>query len=523
MSVSYAIKVERDFDPDPSEPVLKTLFKQYERVLLESIVTSFGLDFLITDQYGGDVDTIHNVRQVGKDSEMTYKNKENEQAYKNRGAYNSRDYHSDSRYIGKNREISAQKKSGNLTDDYTGKQIPRNERTDLDHVIAAKEIHDDPGRVLAGLKGEDLANSRENLQATNPHTNRTKKADAMDTFLKKHGDEYTSKQRANMRKKDAIARKAYETKLSHAYYTSTRFAKDAATAAKTVGVRMGIRQATGFIFIEMWFAIREELSKFEENNEFAPKNLLKAVGNGVKRGVQNAKEKYKEIFSRFMSGAVAGALSSLTTTLCNIFFTTAGSVVRIFRQSYASLVEAGKVLFINPDNFTFGERMRAVAKILATGASVVVGTVVSEAVGKAGFNAIPALSDVVSPFCGAFVTGIISCTLLYFLDRSKTMNKLFHMLDQLPSIEKDINYYREQADYFEKYAAELESIDLAELKKETAFYSRVAFSLGKAETEEELNEVLKKAMKTANILIPWKGYESFDACMSDKSAHLAFK
>ena len=33
------------------------LFKQYERVIVRSIITSFGLDYLVSDRNGGDVDT----------------------------------------------------------------------------------------------------------------------------------------------------------------------------------------------------------------------------------------------------------------------------------------------------------------------------------------------------------------------------------------------------------------------------------------------------------------------------------
>ena len=66
-----------------------------------------------------------------------------------------------------------------LKDAYTGEDVHANSTSDLDHVMTAKEIHDDRGRSLAGLKGTDLANSDENLQATNRHTNRTKKADDM--------------------------------------------------------------------------------------------------------------------------------------------------------------------------------------------------------------------------------------------------------------------------------------------------------------------------------------------------------
>lgn len=522
MSASYTANVCRQFDPDPSEPIMDSIFQQYERVLVESLITSFGLDFLVNDQHGGDVDTIHNVRQIGQDEQITYKNVLNQQAYEQKGIYNSTEYHHDARYIAKNKEVSALKKEGKLVDAYTGKQIARNGKSDLDHVISAKEIHDDRGRVLADLTGTDLANSSENLQVTNPHTNRTKKADSMEEFLSKHGEEYTEKQQENMRRKDAMARKFYETKLMRAYYTSPKFAKDMALAAGNVSARMGARQALGFVFAEMWFAVKAEFQKIQ-GEPFDLGDFLIAVGNGLKRGYERAKEKYKELFEKFLSGAIAGALSSLTTTLCNIFFTTAKNVVRIIRQSYASLVEAAKVLFINPENYTFGERMRAVVKILATGASVVIGVVVSDAVGNTGIKAIPILCDVVPAFCGAFVSGIMSCTLLYLLDRSELMNKLFKFLDGLHTIETEIQYYRQQAEYFEKYAAELAQIDLLQFKKETAFYGQIAARLEGAGTEEELNAMLKDALKTAGIIIPWKGYESFDQFMGDKKARLVFE
>lgn len=550
----YTDNVAKQFSPDPSEPIMDSLFQQYERVLVESIVTSFGLEFLIRDQHGGDVDTIHNVRQIGQDDQMTYKNVLNQQAYEQRGAYDSSAYHKHDKYIAKNSEVSKQKKDGTLVDAYTGKQVARNGKIDLDHTISAKEIHDDKGRVLAGLSGLDLANCEENLHPTDRSINRSMKeksiteycdwlkrtephrAEELERLRAKPQSELTDKERTllhkyeqqaavnpdKMKKLDAVARKSYETKLACAYYTSPRFAKDLTLAAGKVGTRMGIRQALGLVFTEMWFAVKEEFQKIQ-NEAFDLGNFLKAIGSGLKRGFEKAKEKYKELFAKFLSGTVAGALSSLTTTLCNIFFTTAKNTVRIIRQSYASLVEAGKVLFINPENYTFGKRMQAVAKILATGASVVIGVIVSDAVGNTGIKKIPIIGDIVPTFCGAFVSGIMSCTLLYFLDRSELMNKLFKALDGLHTIETEINYYRQQADYFEHYAAELEQIDLEQFKKEIAFYNQVTVNLEAAKTEEELNTVLKNAFQVANILIPWKNHESFDQFMGDKKAHLVFE
>lgn len=519
MSNSYVLSVGEDFFPEPRESIMTSILKQYESVIVESIITSFGLDFIIGDRHGGDVDTIHNVRQVGKDENMTYKNKKNQKAYESRGDYNSNAYHGDKHYIKKNREVSQKKSEGTLKDAYTGEKITQNGKSDLDHVISAKEIHDDAGRVLSGLSGVDLANSDENLHPTNPRTNRTKKADSMDKFINKYGDEYTEAQKKNMRQKDEVARKSYERKIAKEYYTSSKFAKDVACATGSVSVKMGIRQVLGLVFSEVWFAVKYEFMNVKDNFDFG--KMLSAIGNGIKQGFANAKEKYRELLEKFKEGAIAGALSSLTTTLSNIFFTTAKNVVKIIRQTYASIVQAAKILFINPDNLPFGERMRATTKIIATGASVVAGVAVSEAVGKTGIGTIPVFGDIVQTFCGTLVTGIMSCTLIYFLDRSEVINKLVRKLDGLKTLSTEVDYFYKQAEYFENYAAELMNIDIRKFREETAIYNSFACEIESAKSELELNAMLKTIMNTINIKIPWEG--NFDSFMSDKNSKLVFE
>lgn len=167
------------------KPTLSDLMENYEATILQTILATFGLDFLKKYQHGGDVDTVHNVDQIGKDPLMTYKNKKNETDYNNRGEYNSKDYHANPAYKEKNRDYSRQQKQGTLKDGYTGKAISRNQSYDQDHVMSAKEVHDNPARILAGLNGPDLANKKENLVATEPSINRSKKADSVDEHLRK--------------------------------------------------------------------------------------------------------------------------------------------------------------------------------------------------------------------------------------------------------------------------------------------------------------------------------------------------
>ena len=520
---SIVFNDQLNFNPDLSEPVFKSIFEQYEKVIIESLITSFGLDFILKDKYGGDVDTIHNVRQIGKDKEMVYKNKSNEKDYENCGEYNSREYHSHKKYVEKNREVSKQKKNGTLIDAYTGEKIESNGKSDLDHVISANEIHNDPGRVLSGLKGVDLANCEENLKATNPRTNRTKKANTMDEFHEKYKNEYTEEQLENMKNIDLKARKSYEAKLAKKYYTSPTFVKDMSSAAAKVGVGMGVRQAMGFVFTEIWFEVKDEFVKSEQNAKFNLEDLLNKISNGIKKGVENSKAKYKDLFDKFLEGISAGFLSSITTTLCNIFFTTAKNTVKIIRQSYASLVKAAEVLFINPDNYTFGQRINEVTKIISTGASVVVGVIASEAISKTPIGTIPLVGEIVETFCGTLVTGIMSCTLLYLLDRNEKINKLIKTLDNMHTIETEINYYRQQAIYFEEYAAKLMNIEIDSFKKEVDLYNNITLDIENANSYEEVNLLLKEAYKRINIEIPWEGYGDFDSFMKNKKVKLVFE
>lgn len=525
----YVFAAISNFSPDPDNDVMESFFKQYERVIVESLITSFGLDFIVKDRHGGDVDTINNVRKMGSDPQMTYKNKANEEAYNNMGKYNDQDYKKDSYFQEmKSKARNDYRDNGRTVEDaytgnvlhFLGKSKGANPKinAEVDHVIATKTIHDDRGRVLSGLDGKTLANSPENLQFTNKSLNASMQDAEIPDYIEKH-PELPTEVKEKMMKHYNKSKSAYEAKLACAYYTSPAFAKDVAKAAGDVGAKMGLRQALGFIFTEVWFAVKDEFMNI--HGSFDLSGLFIAIGNGIKRGFKNAKQKYKEIFVKFCEGAIAGTLSSLTTTLCNIFFTTAKNVVKIIRQTYASVVQAVKILLINPDNLPFGEQMRAVVKVLAIGTSIVVGGFASETIGKTAIGAIPTVGDIVQTFCGSLITGIMSCSLLYFLDRSEIMNKLVSALNSFRTASDDVNYFYRQAAYFESYAAEIMKIDIEKFREETAMYCSLADEIENVKSETELNSLLKNVIDKIGVKIPWEG--EFDSFMRDRNVVLVFE
>lgn len=532
--------------------VFRDIISQYEKVVVKSIVTSFGLDFLLfNDRRGGDVDTIHTAR----DGSVTdYANKKNQSDYDNHGEYEKKmsgKYHSSELYKTKNAKVSEAKKNGNLDDAYTGKRVKRNADMDLDHEISAKEIHDDPGRILAELDGIELANADSNLNPTDRSINRSMGKKTITEFidyLEKTKDErankinelrnknnLSDKERKELnklekldeidinrlKKADKKARAEYEGKIN-SYYTSKKFMKEVANASLQNGAKLGLRQALGTIFMELWITIREDMPRVIEKlkDNFELGKLFHELGEILKKAFERIKIKYKEVISSFKDGAIAGILSTISSTIINIFFTTAKFIGRILRTSWASIVEAIKIIVFNPDNLGYGDQIKAVTKIISTCIAVICGSLIEEAITNA-IPVIPIVSEVLPTFMGTMVTGIMSVSLIYFIDNSKTVKKIVDFLNQFTDkMELTLQYYKEANRVLNNYVAKLVSIDIESFEKEIENIQEINVMLNNATNEDELSDTLYKILSKRGIKLQFTNFEEFDDFMNDKESIL---
>ena len=278
---------------------------------------------------------------------------------------------------------------------------------------------------------------------------------------------------------------------------------------------MGLRQALGFVFIEIWFACKNEISFVPNDSDFS--EYIRAVVRGIEKSVESVAEKWEGLLESFGVGFVAGTLSSLTTTLCNIFFAVDELSIRNMRHAYAALTQAGNVLLFNPNNLLLGERIETAAVILASGASVLVGSKVGDTIAKTPIGADGAVGTYVRGFCSTLVSGLVSCTFLLFLDRSKFVRRTILAMNKYLTEEQA---YQTLAASFEKYAAEIACIDLNEFQIETDFYRNVADELKLADDENEVYAILTEACVELGIPSPWFG--DFDMFMSDRNNKLVF-
>ena len=402
---------------DPNGNVFNGIWQSYERVVLHSLVTSFGLDFLVQDQQGGDVDSIRSVRSSG------FKSDEHRAAYEARGGYDTRAYHTHPQYF----EIAQSARrtfnetgemqqdayvSGNTVAYSRASALGKDRRANLDHVISAHEIHEDPGRVLAGLDGRDLANSPENLRFTNESLNKSKSDMTVEEFLDKKGVSVPEDVQQQMRAVDQEARDAYNAKLEAAYYTSSDFWGDAIAAA---------------------------------------------------------------------------------------------------------VVQAANVLLFNPNDLLLGDRIEAATVILGTGASVLVGTKVGDLIAKTPLGADPIVGTPIRIFCSTMVSGLISCTLLLVLDRSKFINKAITALNMYLTENQS---FRQIAYDFETYAARIAAVDVEQFRKDTESFQNIADEIYMADDDEELEGILVAAFEALAIPAPWSG--DFDEFMGNPNNKLIF-
>ena len=425
---------------------MDVLIQSCKESVVNAIASPFGLGQIVSawDKEGGNVCTINNVRQG------VYANKKEKERYDNRGEYNSTDYHSQENYKKKNAEVSQSKKNGTLVDVYTGQEVDPKAKTDLDHVISAKEVHDDPGRVLAELDGAELANDDNNLQATSAANNRAKKAMTVDEYYQylqrtaekrraeiqklKEKESLTPKEQKRLesleeqeafdyekaKAADEKARKEYEKKVNKAYYTSKKFILNVGVTGLTEGVKLGFQQAVGLVFCEFFYGAFDEVkNNFNKGFSGDFKVFCRELKKRLMRIAKRIEKKWKNILIEFGKGFFSGFLSNLVTVIINIFVKTGRNVVRMIREGFSTILRALKMLCFPPEGMTPKQAAHEATKVLSSGIVVIGCISLEEYIGKM-ISLVPFLdyiSNILTSVVIGTVTGLGITLSAYALDK----------------------------------------------------------------------------------------------------------
>lgn len=515
---------------------------ELEKTVVNSLVTSFGLDFLLfKDKLGGDVNTVHNVRQ------RVWATDQERQRYGQRGAYadQAAAYHQHENYRATGARDKGLQQQGGLHDAYRSKPMAVHEQRNLDHVISASEVHDDAGRALAELDGVSLANQSSNLQTTHESINKSKKQTPTAEYLKKLPDliasheaglakdsarlaampRDTPEQAQRVREmedrirkgknkvdalksidteamlaKDSSARKAYDAEVNQRYYTSSKFLGASASAACSAGWQMGTRQMLGMVMAELWFELRSSLPHILEKlrGDFRFPVFLSKIKRTMGNIWTRLQARFRDFLTTFREGVFAGILSSVTTTLFNIFATTSKRVIKILREMWGQLVKAIKLLAFNPEKLPFVELCKAVVTVLNTGVAAVLGTIVyAELATVCHFP----FGGELAGFCGALVTGVFTLGLNYFILHSAMAGKAWDFVQRLMPHNGVVLKFQAVNAELDRYLAELARLEFNLDPNELEAFSE---ALSSSTTELERGNVVKEALQKRDIELPFE-------------------
>lgn len=514
--------------------------EELEKTVVTSLATSFGLDFLLfQDKHGGEVDTIHNARNG------VWATEQEKQRFEKRGDYNPDPYHQHENYIDTGRRDKATHLAGELHDPYRNTTLTAAQKRNLDHVISAKEIHDDAGRVLAGLDGVELANQSSNLQTTHESINKSKGQTPIDDYLRElpeligRSETKLAKDRARlatlprdtpeqqhnarvledqirkdenkietlkaidpdeMRKRDEAARAPYNEQINRAYYTSSKFWKQSASASLDAGLKMGARQMLGLVLAEVWFELRGQVPALLEKlkHKFDFETFIDSVNSTLKGIWTRVQKRFTDFLIGFKDGVFAGVMASATTTLFNVFATTKVMAIKIIREVWGQLVKAIKLMIFNPEQLGFVDLCKAVTSVMSLGAATVVGSMVhAQLLPLCSF---PFGGELVA-FASALVTGVVTLGLNYFLLHSPVAHKLWAFIESIMPHAGVVRHFESVNAELDRYLTELSklefNLDADELE---------AFSLTLMACNDELQRgmVLKAEVAKRNIELPFE-------------------
>jgi len=448
---AFLIQFKKDFNDERFNKLIYDCKKE----VINSIITPFGIGHIVSsdDKTGGNVDTIHNVRNgvYATDAEKI--------TYEQRGDYDSDLYHKDSKYIEINKKYSIDKKDGGIEDYMTLSTITQHDKHDLDHVVSAKEIHDDRGRILAEVDSTKLANTETNLKPTDSGINRSKKADSMSDFLIKKNEriekiqELQSKKRLNIQEEkelkkleklneiddekamqvDREARAEQDSKISKVYYSSAKFAKSTVVAGAKEGAKMGTQQALGLIITEFFTAVFDEILDIYKNGfaeGFDDDRFFDVLKKRLGKISIRVKNKWKDAAMAFKDGFISGFISNLVTTVINMFVTTGKRVVRIIREGLFSLFRAVKLLVFPPKDMSYADAMHEAKKLIASGLIVSVGVIAEEWIDMfiKGTAILEPFSDILTGVFVGAITGLSITMVVYYIDKKRDDKEMFNSL-----------------------------------------------------------------------------------------------
>ncbi|MCD9550641.1 hypothetical protein GLP21_18660 [Photobacterium carnosum] len=404
------------------------LFDSTKDVIIDQLVRPLGLNrqsIALRDVNGGPVTTLNNFKQGVTATEQDRKIYDDYN--KSQNNFDDKPYR-DHKF--KNIRKQKLQNSEYLTDGYTGKEIPKDGRSHLEHITSAHQIEIDPKAHLGMNQSQrvEMASDDRNLTMIGASMNQSKGDKDFKVWLntsnakdktKLNGEYYgVDKSIAYEKYKKSTQFINQQTALN---YTNKLFNETVVTSV-SVAKDVGLQQAIGYLFSELISAIFSEVKDAFVNGfkKTADNNFWDVLKKRLSRICQSVLGNWQVVINALQTGlmgTISAFVSNLCTVLVNLFVKTSKNIVRIIREGFLSLMAALKYLFFPPEGMSVKQGAHEASKILATGTVMIIGGFAEEAFSTyLSTLAIP-FSGIISGVAVGLATGLSSLFVVFMLDK----------------------------------------------------------------------------------------------------------
>jgi hypothetical protein len=420
-----------------------------KNTVIETITGQFGLaGMFVQTQDGGSVTTAHNFE---KGVTATESDQQKYDAYKanNDG---SRDWQEVRKSGGYDAPLPEKRKTAfktqeKIIDAYTGKELPKDGRAHLDHIVSAKEIESNAKNHLFKTPEEraKMATNNKNLAWTEASANQSKGDQSMKEWLDKPDKQRGTKtERFGIKKEmalkeDAKARGYIKTEITVA--AAKKYGTELLATGGEDAARMAAYSALGVVIRELTQTVFHEIHvTFQQRGKKTLKEIFIRFKERIGVVIDDIKEKWKDILKGSFEAGITSFLSNIVVFIINLFATTLKKIVEMIRSGFVSLCHAVKMLASPPADMDREEANYQALKILTTGLIGAASLGLSAGIEKL-LQAIPGLqplmmlpipsigkeprtvSDILAVTLSALAGGLLTTIALYFMDKCRNAGK----------------------------------------------------------------------------------------------------
>lgn len=419
---------------------MESFWSVLKEEVLEQIIVQFGIERWINthinggvDSYkiGGDVSTVHNASNnifVDNEHELRYKKEFNRKNYEGRVEKDKQ-----GRVVHDNR-LSTQRKqkfqeNDIIVDGYTGKRLNKNSSAHIDHIVSAKEIHNnDKARLyLTDDERNDMSVSKNNTTFTDSSLNQSKGEKDLSKFMNtekvidKDGNKINNAKRYDMHKKNSLKKDCKARKSINKTVRKGQIS-ELSKASYDQGIKQVEKQAIGLIMYELADLFISEMQllvkEWSHYKTFDSKiEAFKSKMYSIKSSlIEKIKKIKSSIFLSVSEGFIGGVINTLITTLINTFITTSRNLGKFLKDGIGSVIKGFKLLVTNPDKLDKKRLIKEVIKVIGIGASISFGLIITESIRNNMIGYPSVVIDVITNIVGALVTGSLSSIVIYLVD-----------------------------------------------------------------------------------------------------------